>query len=229
MQDGYWKKLEHCLSPDRLAAFGRDAPGHRVVTARYLWNIAVCESLYAPIHLLEVGLRNAIDRAMVSHTASPNWYDIASLTPWGHEQVGKAKTGIARTKRPVTPGRVVAELHFGFWTSMFEHHFESAPAGFLPRGIKVTFPHMPKSLHNRKAIKADLDTIRKLRNRIFHHERIIHWNNLPEQHQSMLDFLSWMNPDLHELASLIDSFPAVYNAGIEPFLDRIDTHRTGKD
>jgi len=224
MQDVYWQKLEHCLSPDRLAVYGQDQAGHRVITARYLWNIALSEALYAPLHLLEVGLRNAIDRAMAAETRSPTWYDSVALTSWGQKQIGKAKAAITQSNRQVTPGRVIAELHFGFWTAMFESDFEKPAARFLPKGIKATFPHLPKSLHNRKQIKADLDKIRKLRNRVFHHERIIHWKDLPQQHQLMLDFLGWLNPDLAELAGVVDNFDTIYKDGTQPYLDRLDGH-----
>jgi len=227
MQGQYWKKLETCLSPDRLAAFGHDNPGHRTIAARYLWNIALCESLYAPIHLLEVGLRNAIDRAMTAETGVSDWYDSVTLRPWGHDQIGRAKAGISRSGRPVTSGRVIAELHFGFWTAMFEDHYEKPEACFLPKGIKTVFPHLPKSLHKRKAIKADLDQIRALRNRIFHHERIIHWKDLTQQHQLILDFLGWLSPDLCELAKIVVTFSTVHNAGIQPYLDKLDDHLAG--
>lgn len=161
---------------------------------------------------------------MVAETGSPTWYDTVALTSWGLRQVGNAKSDIAKSNRPVTPGRVIAELHFGFWTSMFEVDFEQPAARFLPKGLKATFPHLPKSLHNRKAIKRDLDKIRRLRNRVFHHERIIHWKDLPEQHGLILDFLGWINPDLSELAGLVDSFPESLARGTQPFLDQLDGH-----
>lgn len=224
MQDDYWKKLERCLSADRLRVYGQDQAGHRVIAARYLWNIAVSEALYAPVHLLEVGFRNAIHRAMFAETGSPDWYDSVTLTPWGHSKVGDAKRSIAKGGKPVTAGRVIAELHFGFWTAMFESGFEKPEARFLPGGIKATFPHMPKRLHNRKRIKADLDKIRRLRNRVFHHERIIHWQDLPQQHQLILDFLGWIDPDLAEMAGLVDNFVAIYTGGIRPYLDKLDGH-----
>lgn len=227
MQDTYWQKLETCLSGERLGAFGSDNPGHRVVTARYLWNIALCESLYAPIHLLEVGLRNSIDRSMIAETGSATWYDTVALTSWGLKQVGKAKASIAKSGRQVSPGRVIAELHFGFWTAMFESDLEKPDARFLPKGIKTTFPNMPKSMHSRKAIKADLDKVRKLRNRIFHHERIIHWQDLPQQYTLILDFLGWLNSDLAELAQIVETFPRVHADGTQPFLDKLDGHING--
>lgn len=110
---------------------------------------------------------------------------------------------------------------------MFESHYESPSAYFLPAGIKSTFQHMPKSLHKRKQIKADLDRVRKLRNRIFHHERIIHWKDLPLQHQLVLNFLGWLNPDLVELAQIVDTFPTVHSNGTGPYLKRLDDHISG--
>jgi len=164
---------------------------------------------------------------MVAETGMADWYDSVSLTSYGDTQVEEAKQRISRQRKPVTQGRVIAELHFGFWTSMFESHFEKPTARFLPRGIRATFPHMPKSKHKRKSIKADLDKIRKLRNRIFHHERISHWTDLPQLHQLILDFLGWLSPDLAEVVQMVDTFPSVYGQGIQPYLDKLDRHIDG--
>jgi hypothetical protein len=228
MQDFYWKKLEKCLSQDRIAVYGKDNPGHRTMAARYLWNIAVSESLYAPLHLLEVGLRNAIHHAMANFTGLDTWYDTIELTAWGKRQVDLAKRQIQGCRKSITSGRVVAELKFGFWTSMFESHYEKSTAKFLPRGIKATFPEMPKSSHHRKQIKGNLDKIRKLRNRIFHYERIIHWQDLPQQHLLIFQFLEWLNPDLAEFSGIVDTFSKVYREGTQPFLDKLDGHLVEK-
>jgi len=227
MQQDPWKKLEICLSKERLAAYGQDGASHTVITARYLWNIALSEALYAPLQMCEVGLRNAVDQAMAQITNQPHWYDTVSLTPWGHKQIGKAKQDLARSRKPVTSGRVVAELNFGFWTSMFEDHYETSAARFLPSGIKLAFPGLPKSQHNRRGLNTHLKKIRTLRNRIFHHERIVHWKDLLNQHQAILDTIGWINPDLTELAGIVDCFPRVYADGIQPFLDRLNQHLNG--
>lgn len=221
-QDDYWKKLENCLSRDRLSVYSGDGASHRVAVARYLWNIALCESLYAPLQMFEVGLRNSIDRAMLQSVGEVNWYDQISLTSWGYDQVGHAKTRIARDRKTVTSGRVIAELHFGFWTSMFESHYEKPEAHFLPSGIKLTFPYLVKSLHNRKKIKFQLDQIRKLRNRVFHHERVIHWHDLTDRHGSLVETIGWMSKDLLEISNLVDSFAETYENGIQPYLDQLD-------
>jgi hypothetical protein len=223
MQEDFFNKLEATLSAERLSVYGQDKPGPCIVMARYLWNIALCESLYSPLQMCEVALRNAIHSAMTALCGGQNWYDTARLAPWGYEQVGQAKNKIAKTSKPITSGRVVAELHFGFWTSLFEDHYERNTQ-FLPGGIKKVFPALVKSLHNRKDIKARLETIRQLRNRVFHHERIIHWKDLPDQHAKIIETIGWISPELAEMALKLDRFSETHKAGIDPWMVKLRNH-----
>ena len=223
MQEGFFRKIEIALSRDRLSVYGQDNPGPVIVMARYLWNIAVCESLYSPLQMFEVALRNAIHAAMSAFCGAETWYDTVSLTPWGYQQVGNAKQKIAKTGKPISPGHIVAELHFGFWTSMFEDHYERN-SRFLPRGIKKVFPRLVKSQHNRKKIKAGLEGIRFLRNRVFHHERIIHWKDLPDQHVGIIETLGWISPELSEMALKLDRFQEIHQSGIDPWIARLRDH-----
>lgn len=221
MQEKLWKNLSATLSEDRLGAYGKDGAEREVVIARYLWNSAVCESLYAPLQMCEVGLRNSVHRAMVQLTGQNDWHQHIGMTHWATGQVEYALRTLRRRRKPVTDGRVVAELNFGFWTSMFESHYERRDAGFLPRGIKLTFPQLPKSQHHRKRLKRRLDGIRNLRNRVFHYERVIHWKDLVNQHQGMLEAIGWMCGDLEILTSQLDTFPSVYSDGIDPHLEHV--------
>jgi len=220
-QEIYWKNIETILSTERLSVYGSDGAGPRVVIARYLWNMALCESLYAPLQFFEIGLRNAIDRAMLRSVEAPNWFDIVQLTPWGYRKVGEAKNKISSQRRTVTAGRVVAELPLGFWTSMFEAHYEKPSAHFLPTAIRHVFPLLKKSKHNRKQIKSKLEQVRRLRNRVFHHERIIHWKDLSAQHESILEIIRWIGFDLSSIAEVVDSFPQIHASGIQPYLDQL--------
>lgn len=223
MQQDFFKKLETSLSAERLQACGQDNPGSCTVMARYLWNMAIGETLYSPLQMCEIAMRNSIHTAMTELYKQDTWFNIAEMTPWGYEQIGSAKKKIAKTRHPITPGRVVAELHFGFWTSLFEDHYERN-ASFLPAGIKKVFPNMLKSLHNRKKIKARLENIRQLRNRVFHHERIIHWKDLQGQHGRILETVGWISHELEEMALKLDRFVETYKAGIDPWLKRLNHH-----
>lgn len=154
-----------------------------------------------------------------------DWYDAPGfrLTPWADGEVAKAKAKILKNGKSVTADRVVAELQFGFWTSLFEDHYEKHTP-FLPRAFKHVFPHLPKSLHKRKDRKADLEKIRVLRNRVFHHERIVHWNDLDAQHQLILEIISWVSPELRQMADALDRFQGVRKAGLKPWLAKLRRH-----
>lgn len=225
IQAAFFDHVRRSLSVERLEAYGDASVSPAVILGRYLLNLALCESLYSPLQLCEVALRNSLHAHLSARCGRPDWYDSAafSLTPWAAEEVANAKEKIAKSNRPVTPGRVVAELQLGFWTSLFEARYEER-GGYLPTGLKAVFPYLPKSLHHRKGLKRDLERIRGLRNRVFHHERIVHFTDLDEQHALILNVIGWIRPELRELAVALDRFTAVRRDGLNPWLAKLGHH-----
>jgi hypothetical protein len=224
-QADLYAKVISCLSIERMSSFGDVTNESKTVLARYLLNIALCESLYSSLQFCEVALRNTIHSDLTKRFESENWYDSPhfTLTPWATAEIAKAKDKINRSRKKMTSGKIVAELQFGFWTSFFEDHYERYTT-FMPSGIKTVFPYLPKSQHNRKDIKAKLETIRTLRNRVFHHERIVHWKDLDVQHQEILDVISWINPELLHLAEHLDTYALTRSSGLDPWLLSLDAH-----
>lgn len=225
----FFREIRDSLSTERLEAYAIRQEGSAddpaVTLARYLLNMALCESLYSPLQLCEIALRNAIHHHASSLMASDDWFDDSRfrLTPWAVNEIAKAKAHITKSGKSVTPGRVVAELNFGFWTSLFEDHYEKQTP-FLPGAFKGVFRHLPKSLHKRKERKADLEKIRILRNRVFHHERIVHWKDLDAQHQLILDVISWISPELRQMADALDRFQSLRRLGLTPWLEKLSRH-----
>jgi len=223
MQLLFHQQLETHLSSARLGAYtASSADGHpdpKVTLARYMLNVSLCESLYPALQNCEIALRNAIHRHLSNLMEREDWYDVPNfvMTSWGQEETRKAKEKLKKLGKVATPGSVVAELQFGFWSSLFEAHYEQKTA-FLPGAFKAVFPHMPKSLHKRKDRKNDLDRIRALRNRVFHHERIIHWSDLSTQHGLTLNVIGWISPPLRKMTDALDRFKSVQSAGLTPFL-----------
>ncbi len=66
MQDGFYEKVSNALSVERLGAYGQDGADQCTVLARYLWNMALCETLYSSLQLCEIGLRNSLHRALTT-------------------------------------------------------------------------------------------------------------------------------------------------------------------
>jgi hypothetical protein len=68
----------------------------------------------------------------------------------------------------------------GFWTALFNAPYERALWNPPMLGLlDDTFPFVPRRSRSRRRLFQHLDTIRRLRNRMFHHEPIWNWN-LPD-------------------------------------------------
>jgi hypothetical protein len=120
------------------------------------------------------------------------------------KNVEAAKNSLQRQNKNIDAGRIVAELHFGFWNSLFYARYEQSLWRPL---IKKVFPRMNPRLHNRNSISARLEKIRKLRNRIFHFEPVWYFN-LKERHNEIIEVLSWIEPAMVEMLKPADRFPA---------------------
>jgi hypothetical protein len=154
----------------------------------------------------------------------PCWLDAnPSLLDPDHEQsVIAAKLRLRERGRALEPGRLVAELTFGFWTSLLEVRYERNKV-LWPHllGAQLLHPSSPRSMRSRKQLSPLLNRVRYLRNRVFHHEPIWHWSNLIQQHTVALDLMGWFSPALRATIEPADRFRAVHAAGPTPFLQRV--------
>src|ERR1700678_3064171 len=89
--------------------------------------------------------------------------------------------------KPLDAGRIVAELSFGFWTGLTGPKYDVLWRDHL---VKI-FPRRPVQ---RTEVPPHLNTIRKLRNRIAHHEPIPFSRRLQKYVHQIFDTISWMSP-----------------------------------
>jgi hypothetical protein len=217
--------IRRALSNERLDAYGVGCTDAEKL-ANYLWNTALCEALYPVLQGLEVVLRNAVfnaGTAVFSGVATrdvPCWLDADPpiILHADLALVQAAKDRLRRRGKPLDGGRLVAELSFGFWTTLFDVRYETSKR-LWPRLFSAALldPSSPKSMRSRKALSPSLNRIRLLRNRAFHYEAIWHWRDLPEQHRLALDLLRWFSPAMRSAIEPNDRFDAVFAAGSEPF------------
>jgi hypothetical protein len=167
--------------------------------SHYKSNILISESFYPLLAVLEIGLRNSIDYQLTKRFNDREWYDnkdfVKIATRFQIDRISQARTNIYSEKKEITPGRIIAELSFGFWTSLFDTKFEMT----LWKSLRLAFPNCPKSIRKRKTMSSKLNGIRKLRNRIFHHEAIT-WNLnvLNSYNNEIIEGIEWLNRDLLE-------------------------------
>jgi hypothetical protein len=98
----------------------------------------------------------------------------------------KAEDALRRERKPLDAGRVVAELSFGFWTSLFGPRY----SGLWNNHLVKAFPRRPLQ---RSEVQVRLNSIRKLRNRVAHHEPILS-RPLQKDVNQIFDTLSWIDP-----------------------------------
>ena len=224
MDSKFFKELEKVLAVERLDAYRQDGAQPVVALGRYLCNMALCEALYSPLQIAEIALRNSIHANLSVRFRTEKWYDSIPVN-WPDlqkEQIAAAKKQLLKDGKPVTPGRMVAELHFGFWTGFFnKSHANTGIGHALARQVFARAPHWARDM---KKLETRWDGIRKLRNRVFHHERIIHWLDLDAQHAEILDVTGWINPELREMAVALDRFTAIRSAGLPPWIAKLRRH-----
>ena len=66
--------------------------------------------------------------------------------------------------------------------------------------------------------------LRDLRNRVFHHERILHWGDLDQRHQAISEIIKWMSPELPKLNNPLDRFASIRKSGLGPWADNLQNH-----
>jgi hypothetical protein len=221
MNPAFFQKIEAILHTERIDAYRQDGADPKLTLARYMLNMALSESLYPTLQFSEIALRNVVHRELTARCGTDAWYDSpqARLTPWQQDKVTEAKATLGRNRKPLTPGRMVAELTFAFWTGFFNNaHARTGTGAFLSQSA---FPHAPATEQYQAKLDRRWQDIRDLRNRVFHHERILHWRDLDARHQAILEIVAWMSPELHDLAISLDRFVWIRKAGLKPWLAKL--------
>jgi len=190
--------IERIISKERLQpylAYHQNDEGRAI--QHYKSNILVSEAFYPLLSLLEIGLRNSIDYQLKMRFKDDKWFEsrefIEIASRFQIDRISDARSNILTEKKEIASGRIISELSFGFWTSLFDSRFEMT----LWKALRLAFPNCPKEIRKRKTMSSKFNSVRKLRNRIFHHEAIT-WNLdvVQEYENEILEALLWLNKDL---------------------------------
>jgi hypothetical protein len=212
-----YHKLEKFVSKPRLDRY-LVACGNMRERAQRLYeaNIIVAQAFYPILNLFETFLRNAINEKLASHFGDAAWIitekrgfmDNISLAPkyYLKNQVLSAEKN---TRGTITPGKIVAEQPFGFWTSLFEPKHYALISGSLIH----CFPYKPPYV-NRLIIHTTLKDIREFRNRVYHNENIcfnnitIDFTNAQRIKSEIYRLLEWMDVELKNYTKQFDKVDA---------------------
>lgn len=183
--------IEGALSLERFTTYLTwTNDDHEKAVALYTRNSKISEALYIPLQMLEVALRNRIHTVMTD-LHGRDWFNVPDvlLIERQRDQVKEATAALTKQDKAITPGAIVAELSFSFWTSMLNSVYE-----------KLWQQHLHKIAKNpdggglsRKDIAKPLTPTRTLRNRVAHHEPILHWS-LKKHHRRIMQIIEWLSP-----------------------------------
>lgn len=187
--------LEISLSKERFETYVKFANGDKTQALKlYLWNTNLSAALYSPLQSLEISFRNALHKELTQQYNN-NWYDeifhFASYTT--KKNINSAKHKIERIEnKEITPSRMVSNLTFGFWVGLLG----PGPKGENNYDMKLWRPCLYKAFPykklSRKEAHAKFDDLRKLRNRIAHHEPIFNQEDLKNNYEKILETSSWI-------------------------------------
>lgn len=201
-------ELEGALSLERFGRYVKWASGNRDKALNfYSLNTKLFEALYTPLQALELALRNRIHTVM-SANFSANWFEADIIDVDSQKnQLKKAKIDLERNKPGSAniAGNLVAALSFSFWTTMVSGQYEDLWRQKL-HAIASTTAGKPLA---RKDLSRPLNQIRTLRNRIAHHEPILHWT-LREHFEKIMELMTYLSRPVATWCENAQSFQAVF-------------------
>jgi len=181
------RDLPLAMSAERFQRYLTETSGNDVEACRlYTWNAAISSAFYGPLQALEVTLRNAAHDKLRHHLGG-QWFRNASVLDGDELRMAQdAELKLQEHGQTPTPGKIVAELGFGYWVGLFANRYDERLwrtylcRAFLPRP-------------SRRDLYDDLDRLRTWRNRIAHHEAV-YQRRLSDDYQRVEKVIRGLSP-----------------------------------
>lgn len=202
------------FSSERLLRYKLHASdSEEIVLKRYLWNIQLSEACYPALSLVEVALRNRVDKAISAYFDESwlheNWEHWPKKNRYETTRINEAK---AKLKGNYSRGHLIAELNLGFWIALFRKQYKPLIWN-RPKLFEQVFPAFDKKVMNRVTVVfKHLERIRIVRNRISHHEPVFDIpGGLDQAYNDLEQVIFWLSPDALRLLRSISRFRDVWN------------------
>lgn len=214
--------LERLLSSARLKPYIAATGGEVQLAADlYLWATQLAGALHALISFVEIAIRNAIDTELAAWNTvaggSPEWSrsgataeplysllrrPLSEARKRADQQASERGPAHHRHGQPATHDDVVAQLMFGSWVRLVRPvSTAESPARqrlLWEAAVHRAFPNAPQDDSSRVAVGDQLEMLRRLRNRIAHHDNLL-----------AVDVRHRLNGMLALLAKIDDRYPAL--------------------
>ncbi len=163
----------------------------------YVLNTRISAAFLTDLHYVEIALRNKFDEELAIEFGAC-WFTAAPFLNMIDQRsqgiLQKAQKDVSKhwhRKFAVPPGKVIAELSFGFWLNLTDPKLEHV----------LWVPYLYKAFQPRKAPKRatfnqQLEKLRQLRNRVAHHEPIFHMDLLGI-HMVLNEVMEMLSPPIN--------------------------------
>ncbi len=195
------RDLPDIISIPRFATY-LNATNNDVSTALslYQWNLEVSAAFIVPLQVCEVATRNGVVVALEKQYGA-DWHTSQGFTQslprprYGYNPHSDFRNTSSKLQRnqALTAGKIVAELKFAFWETMLTRRHDQR---LWTPYFMDSFPHADLAVSVYEArLKAHdyLEKVRKLRNRIAHHEPIF-LRDIQGEYDRILDIIRWRSP-----------------------------------
>ena len=183
------------ISEDRLSYYLLKSNGNlNEAMSHYNENLRFSSDLYQWLALAEVVLRNALVKSIssqvfISAEFDPFLHIWQDLRPEERADYERAASRVISKSREATPGRVIAELNFGFWKYLLAADYEHT---LWTRNFRHSFVYLKKK--DRHIVYSAVERVNQLRNRVAHHERLLDVD-LSREIQALFTLLGWISPE----------------------------------
>ena len=214
----YHKNFSRLYSYARISRYRKASCNNEDIAQKmYYANARIAQAFQPLISFFEVILRNQLHYAIASYFNDVQWiinqkegFMSDKSLHYTNKKTGKKimndflKKEVERSEkvliekhRNIVAGRIIAELNFGFWNSLYEKHHYT----LLKGSPCMIFKELPTGI-GRKEVNRRIKEIRMLRNRISHNEPLCFKNKtfdltyVNDMYEMIYDFFAWINVDI---------------------------------
>ncbi len=193
-KDNEINAITHAISQQRFQRFlSHSGDNFEKALELYEKNMRMSAEFYPILSCFEVCLRNKIHESMQKSYGS-DWLITEATTFLEQDDkdtVKKVYENLNDKKKigdniSENMGRVVADLSLGFWVRMLSKKYEES---LWRPTIHNGFPNYKGKL---RPLRNRIYMIRRLRNRIAHHEPIVFIDNIAGRHTEIIETIGWM-------------------------------------
>jgi hypothetical protein len=207
MDDSEVVMVRRALSPARLAPYEHVcAADLRAALRLYVWNIAASGAFHGLLHVLEVGLRNALHAELRELFGRDDWWHAPNvrLHYSAAAKITRAEEKCSQQRKSHAPDDMVPELMFGFWVSLLGKGVDYENRLWRPALHRA----FPAYTGKRAPLHEKLEMVRLLRNRVAHYEAI-HHRHLEADHATIMRLIGFISPETAMCITSWDRVPEV--------------------